>query len=98
MLQHWKDEGHIKEWEYEPQTFVFTGIKNGAVCYKPDFRITELGGDQYWLEVKGRETSRDRTKWKRMAAQYPEEYLVVCGPTMYEAYREQWAGRVPGWE
>ena len=44
FLQFLKDKGDIKDWEYEPDTFYFDGIKRGVTNYTPDFKIFENDG------------------------------------------------------
>ncbi len=92
-----KEKGEITAWEFEPYTFVFAGVSRGAVCYLPDFRLTYPDGRVEWLEVKGRETSKDRTKFKRMAKYYPHVKLTVLGATEYRALASLFGG-LPFWE
>jgi hypothetical protein len=72
-----KEHGIIKDWEYEPQTFWFYKIKRGVRSYKPDFKVIENNGFQYWAEVKGYMDSKSITKIKRFRKYYPKEPLVV---------------------
>jgi len=81
-LQWQKENGLIYDWEHEPKTFWFEGIKRGCVSYKPDFRVFSLVGeertiDHYWVEVKGWMDPKSATKIKRFRKYFPEEKLVV---------------------
>lgn len=95
---NWRvEKGEIKRWEYEAETFVFHGVTRGAVCYLPDFRLTYPDGSIEFVEVKGRETSKDRTKWKRMAKYYPNVKLTVFGESAYKSLSHNFGG-LPHWE
>jgi hypothetical protein len=54
-------------------------------------------GRAEFLEVKGWETSRDRTKWKRMKKHYPLVTLVVLGRKEYRTLEKRHGG-LPHWE
>ncbi len=82
-LQSLKGMKIISEWEYEPKTFWFLEIKRGCRSYKPDFRITNLDGSHYWVEVKGFMDSKSKTKIKRMSKYYPDEKLVIVDKTWF---------------
>jgi hypothetical protein len=77
-LEHLKATGKIQDWEYEPKTFWFEGIKRGVCSYKPDFLVTIERSQHYWVEVKGYMDQRSRTKIKRFGKYFPEETLMVC--------------------
>lgn len=96
-LNHRIALGEVTCWEFEPHTFVFSGISRGSVCYTPDFKITYPDGSVEWLEVKGWERSRDRTKWKRMASHYPSIKLVIMGADVYKSLQNSFGG-LPHWE
>jgi hypothetical protein len=73
--------GEIVMWSYEPSTFWFEGIRRGTVSYKPDFLATWKNGEEVIYEVKdGIITSKDVTKWKRMADRFPQTKLVLVYP------------------
>lgn len=76
-LQQLKHLGHICEWEYEPQTFWFEGIKRGVCSYKPDFKVTMNDSTHHWIEVKGYMDRRSLTKIKRFKKYFPNEELIV---------------------
>ncbi len=60
-----------KTYKYEPEVFVFKGIKHGTVSYCPDFYIVE---DDTWIEVKGQLMAKDRTRINRFKKLYPAEF------------------------
>lgn len=94
----WRQErGEIILWEFEPKSFVFSGVSRGVVCYLPDFRLTYPDGSQEYLEVKGRETSKDRTKWSRMRNHYPNVKLRVIGKAEYLKLCREFRD-LPNWE
>jgi hypothetical protein len=75
---HWlKMNGNIIDWEYEPETFWFEGIKRGTASYLPDWKVEFPSGKVEYFEVKGYETSKDRTKYKRMKKYHPNIVLHV---------------------
>jgi hypothetical protein len=86
-LEWLKVHKQIKEWEYEPKTFVFDAIKFGNRTYTPDFRITENSGKQHWLEVKGWMDPTSKTKLSRMARYFPAERVDVMEKKGYYALR-----------
>ena len=68
---------YVVDYQYEPETFWFQGIKRGTNNYKPDFRVEFPSGKVEYYEVKGYETSKDRTKYKRMKKYHPNIILNV---------------------
>lgn len=89
----------VEEWHYEPETFWFDGVKRGTNSYKPDFRVKYRNDEILeYVEVKGWETPKDRTKWKRMKKYHPRIKLVVIGPKEYKATQIKWAAAIPNWE
>lgn len=76
-LQFLKEQNQIAEWEYEPKTFYFTGIKRGATSYKPDFLVTRPDKTHYWIECKGYLDPKSATKIKRFKKYFPEEHLEL---------------------
>lgn len=76
-LEFLKTNGAIKDWEYEPHTFYFEGVRRGNVSYKPDFKVTELDGNHWWAEVKGYLDPPAKTKLKRMAKYFPDEKVCL---------------------
>lgn len=76
-LQFLQEKGLISSWLYEPETFWFDKIRRGVCSYKPDFKVLELDGWHYWVEVKGYMDSRSKTKIARMKKYYPKERLLI---------------------
>lgn len=74
-LDFLKDNGDIKNWEYEATVFVFEEIKFGSRSYRPDFKIFNNDDSIEYHEVKGHMDSRSKTKLKRMEKYYPEVKL-----------------------
>ena len=69
--------GAIKEWDYEPKTFWFDGIKRGTCSYMPDFFVIEKDGTEIYYETKMHLVAKDITKFKRMAKYHPGVNLVL---------------------
>ena len=76
-LEFMKKHNKIVDWQYEPKTFYFEGIKRGTTNYKPDFLVTFPSGNSEWFEVKGFMDSKSKTKIKRMAKYHPNEKLNI---------------------
>ena len=64
-------------WEHEPSTFWFENIKRGVRSYLPDFRVWNVDGTHYWVEVKGYMDSKSKTKIKRFKKYYPNEPIYI---------------------
>ncbi len=96
-LEWLKSNNQIQDWEYEPKTFWFEGIKRGVVSYKPDFLVTERDGEQKWHEVKGWFDKRSKTKLKRMKIYHPKEKIILIDKKAYNAIKRKVIGLVPGW-
>jgi hypothetical protein len=78
-LSFMKKHNHITDYWYEPETFWFEGIKRGTNNYKPDFKVQFPSGNVEYYEVKGYETAKDLTKYKRMKKYHPHIILNVIG-------------------
>jgi hypothetical protein len=78
-LSFMKKHNHITDYWYEPETFWFEGIKRGTNNYKPDFKVQFPSGNIEFYEVKGYETAKDLTKYKRMKKYHPHIILNVIG-------------------
>lgn len=76
-LQSQKENGEIKDWEYEPQTFWFEAIKRGVRSYKPDFKVLEDSGSTIWIEVKGYMDTKSIVKLKRFKRYFPNEKIML---------------------
>lgn len=97
-FQWLKERGEIQEWEFEPETFWFAGIKRGVVSYLPDFRITERNGSVRYIEAKGFLDARSKTKLKRMAKYHPTVRVDLIGEVQYRAIAATMSKVLPGWE
>lgn len=98
FLEWQKGRGLIADWKYEPETFWFEKIKRGVRSYLPDFRVTELNGSTYYVEVKGWMDAKSKTKLKRMAKYHPTVDLRVIGSKPYKEIAKKLGGAIPGWE
>lgn len=97
-LQFLLDRGAIADWEHEPHTFWFEGIKRGSLSYLPDFKVTNPGGSVEWHEVKGWMDDRSKTKLNRMAKYHPNEKLVLIRQKDYQEIRNKLSSLIPEWE
>ena len=101
-LEWLKQRGEILDWEHEPETFWFEGIKRGVCSYLPDFRVTEKKRDGSisieYHEVKGWMDGRSATKIRRMAKYHPDVKLIVIDAGQYRALCRDAAALVEGWE
>lgn len=96
-LSFMKKHGHIIDYWYEPETFWFKGIKRGVVSYKVDFKVEFPSGNVEYMEVKGYETSQDRTKYKRMAKYHPDVKLRVIGKEWFKENGSKLKNIISGW-
>lgn len=97
-LQLLKDSNQIVSWEYESKTFWFESIKRGVRSYKPDFKINELNGNYFWVEVKGFFDSKSLTKIKRFRKYYPEEKLILIDKNWFKANAPKLKMVIKDWE
>lgn len=97
-LQWLKKHGEIADWEHEPDTFWFEGIKRGCVSYLPDFKVTNNDGSIEYHEVKGYMDAKSKTKIKRMAKYHPDVKLVVIDKKPYKEIQRKVGRFVSGWE
>lgn len=93
-----KVRGEIIEWEHEPKTFWFEGIKRGCMSYLPDFRVLEKGGSEVYHEVKGWMDDRSKTKIRRMAKYHPDVRLIVIDSKGYAAIKKVIQPLIKEWE
>ncbi len=96
-LEFMKKHKHIVEWEHEPKTFYFEGIKRGTNNYKPDFRVVFPSGNDEWIEVKGYMDSKSATKIKRMAKYHPDVKLRVIGKEWFKENGSKLKNIISGW-
>jgi len=97
-LHYLKKGGQIKDYWYESETFWFEGVKRGIVSYKPDFKVEHMNGVVEYIEIKGYETSQDRTKWKRMAKYHPDVRLRVVGKDFFKNNSPKLKVLIKEWE
>lgn len=97
-LESLKLNGEIKNWEHEPETFWFEGIKRGCVSYLPDFRVTLIDGSIEYHEVKGWMDDKSKTKIKRMAKYHPNVKLIVIDAKKYRSLERSVKKNIEGWE
>lgn len=64
ILDDWKENKKIKDWEYTNDKFTYIGLDNKNHSYLIDFKIFENDGTFYYLEVKGRVQEKDYLKWQ----------------------------------
>lgn len=88
----------ISAWEFEPETFVFEGIKRGTLSYTPDFKLTMNDGSVEWHEVKGWMDDKSKVRLKRFAKYYPSETLVLIDAKVYRQIAKSVSGMIAGWE
>lgn len=96
-LEFMKKHGKIMDWEHEPETFYFEGIKRGTNNYKPDFRVTFPTGNTEWFEVKGYMDAKSKTKIKRMAKYHPQIVLRVIDGTWFKTNSLLLKKVLPNW-
>lgn len=97
-LQWLKENKQIIEWEHEPETFWFEGIKRGCMSYLPDFRVIESNGSIAYHEVKGWMDDRSKTKIKRMAKYHPNIKLIVIDSKCYKSLAKTMKPIITEWE
>lgn len=93
-----QQQGKIRSWRHEPETFWFEGIKRGSVSYLPDFWVQEMDGTDSFHEVKGWMDDRSKTKLKRMKKYYPHVKLLVIGAKEYKELEKQFSDLIVDWE
>ena len=97
-LELQKQNGLIKDWKHEKETFWFEGVSRGCVSYLPDFKITNNDGTIEFHEVKGWMDARSKTKIRRMAKYHPTVKLKVFDSKWYRANNRKLAGLIKEWE
>jgi len=83
-FEYLKMNGEILDWNYETKVFSFDKIKRGIRSYCPDFEITPIKGDNYFIEVKGYMDDKSKTKIKRMKIYYPKIRLDIIDQKAYK--------------
>lgn len=97
-LQLLKERGEIKDWQHEPKTFWFEGIKRGTNNYKPGFLVTHKNDSEEWIEVKGYMDSKSATKIKRMAKYFPTIKLRVVDKSFFSKNAKNLKILIKDWE
>jgi hypothetical protein len=97
-LEFLKLQGQILDWLHEPQTFWFLEIMRGSRSYLPDFKVMNLDGSHYWVEVKGWMDDRSKTKLKRFAKYYPNEKLELIQAAWFKKNNSMMKNIIDGWE
>ncbi len=97
-LEFLKQNGEIKDWFHEPETFWFPSIERGAVSYLPDFKILNNDESHYWVEVKGYMCPRSKTKIKRFKKYFRQERLELVEAPWFKNNAPRLRGFIQGWE
>ena len=63
ILDRWKKEKKIKDWEYTNDRISYIGLDNKKHTYLIDFKIFKNDNSWYYLEVKGYKHKDDQIKW-----------------------------------
>jgi len=79
----------IKDWQYEPDVFIFHKIQFGTRSYRPDFKIINFDGSFYYDEIKGYMDSKSLTKLKRMRIYYPEIIMNLIEKKDYNSIKRK---------
>lgn len=97
-LQYQKEREWIYDWDYEPKTFWFEGIKRGCVSYKPDFQVFIEKRSWFWIEVKGWMDPKSLTKIKRFMKYFPEEEIRVVDSKFFKTNNAKLRCIIKDWE
>jgi hypothetical protein len=97
-LEFLKQNGKIRDWEHEPDTFWFDKIKRGVRSYLPDFKVQHSNGMIEYFEVKGFMDSKSKTKIKRMEKYHSETKLTLIDGSWFKTNAPKLKGLIPGWE
>lgn len=97
-LNFLKERGQIKDWKYEPKTFLFEGVTRGVISYLPDFLVIENNESETYYEVKGWMTSRSKSALKRMSKFYPEIKIIIVDKSAYKEIENKIWRLIPNWE
>lgn len=96
-LNFLKQQGSIRKYKYEADTFMFHEIKRGNRSYTPDFKVYNSNGSiEYW-EIKGYMDGDSQTKIKRLGKYYPQIKLIVISREQYKEIKK-YARLIEGWE
>lgn len=94
-LNFLKNKEIIKNWEFEPRTFVFS---NGINSYLPDFRILTNKNNIEYHEVKGWFDERSKRNIDFMKKEYPDIILKIIDEKTYKAIKNEYSNKIKDWE
>lgn len=92
----------IKDFVYHPPYFDFSQwVKHGVTRYEVDFKVIELDGREWYVEIKStnrldKMDSHSRTKIKRLRKYYPDIVLNIVSTNDVE--RLGLFGLIDDWE
>lgn len=69
ILESWKEKKKILDWQYASDRIEYVGSDNKKHSYLIDFKIFDLDGSFWYLEVKGFVRDNDELKWKAVRKQ-----------------------------
>lgn len=95
-LEFLKQNNKIKDWEHEADTFWFEKIKRGIRSYLPDFKVFNIEGDVYYIEVKGWMDKKSMTKLNRMKLYHPNTKIEVIDSHVYKSIKK-WSSVIKDW-
>lgn len=70
ILDEWKNIGKISEWEYTNDRIQYIDAENKLRTYLLDFKVYNIDGSFYYIEVKGWVTANDYYKWESVRKMY----------------------------
>ena len=94
ILELWKKQGVIKEWDYEQEEYEFP-VSRGIRSYKIDFRVWENHGGISRYEIKGYMDRVSKTKLNRMKKYFPDIKIIVVNSKLFESYAKNSKGMIP---
>lgn len=83
------------QWEFEPTTFWFDGIKRGVRSYTPDFFLPVTN---VYIELKGWMDKKSLTKLKRMKKYHPSVVVQLVDWKQYQAIQKTVGKIIKDWE
>jgi len=69
ILDHWKKEKRIIDWEYTNDRIEYIGIDGHSHNYLFDFKVFDYGKSIWYIEVKGFIKENDYLKWRAVREQ-----------------------------
>jgi hypothetical protein len=89
-LEWLKQQGEIKNWEYEPRPRYYFYAKDGHPLgngYLPDFKVTRNDDTFYLVEIKG--YRQGTLKLRRMEKHYPDIKIELVDQKEYNALKKK---------